>query len=215
MARHFTGSSIQLQENRLRGPLIFGRADIRFRMRKRVKPARRVTKRVTRRPAARKRALKASTRDVLDNSAPAPKPPRKWARHHRRLLELREHLLRERGMLTTAAREEVPQFSSHMGDAGTDMYDRDFALGMLSSEQDALYEIGQAMDRIRDGTYGVCEVTSKRIAPERLEAIPWTRFSAEAERQLEREGAVTRARLGPREKVPRHETAHEVGEEQS
>jgi DnaK suppressor protein len=130
-------------------------------------------------------------------------------------MELRDHLLRERGMLTAAAREEAPQFSSHMGDAGTDTFDRDFALGLLSSEQDALYEIDYALERIRDGTYGVCELTGRKIPRERLEAIPWTRFSAEAERQLEQDGVVARARLGPREKVPRHETVHEIGEEQS
>jgi RNA polymerase-binding transcription factor DksA len=76
---------------------------------------------------------------------------------------------------------------------------------MLSSEQDALYEIDEALNRIRDGRYGKCELTGKRIEAPRLEAIPWTRFSAAAERQLEREGALKRARLGPRETVARTE----------
>ena len=97
-----------------------------------------------------------------------------------------------------------------MADAGTDEYDRDFALGMLSSQQDAVYEIEQALDRIRNGTYGICELTGKRIPAARLEAIPWTRFTAEAERKLEREGELRRARLGPRETVVRAEV---VGEE--
>ncbi len=87
---------------------------------------------------------------------------------------------------------------THMADAGTDTYDRDFALGMLSSEQDAAYAIEEALNRIRNGTYGVCELTGKRINVERLEAIPWTRFSAEAEKQLERDRAVKRAGVGPR-----------------
>jgi len=92
-----------------------------------------------------------------------------------------------------------------MADAGTDTFDRDFALGMLSSEQDALYEIDEALNRIRDGTYGKCELTGKPIEPQRLEAIPWTRFSAAAEKQLEREGAVKKTRLGPRETVAKTE----------
>jgi len=102
-----------------------------------------------------------------------------------------------------------------MADAGTDTFDRDFALGMLSSEQDALYEIDEALNRIRDGTYGKCEVTGKPIEATRLEAIPWTRFSAAAEKQLERDGAVRKTRLGPRETVVRTEatTAAEEDEE--
>ena len=101
------------------------------------------------------------------------------------------------------ALSETPGFSTHMADAGTDTYDRDLALGMLSSEQDALYQIDQALDRIRTGTYGVCEVTGKPIETSRLEAVPWTRFSAAAERQMEREGGLKRTRLGARESVGR------------
>jgi DnaK suppressor protein len=122
-------------------------------------------------------------------------------------MELRVHLLRRQGGLAQDAVDEQPSFSTHMADAGTDTFDRDFALGMLSSEQDALYEIDEAINRIRDGTYGKCEVTGKPIEAARLEAIPWTRFSAAAEKQLEREGAVKRTRLGPRETVPKTEAS--------
>lgn len=94
-----------------------------------------------------------------------------------------------------------------MADAGTDTFDRDFALGMLSSEQDALYEIDEALNRIREGTYGMCGLTGKPIEPARLEAIPWTRFSAAAEKQLEREGVLKKARLGPRETVAKTEAS--------
>ena len=117
------------------------------------------------------------------------------------------HLLRRQGALAQDAVDEQPSFSTHMADAGTDTFDRDFALGMLSSEQDALYEIDEALNRIRDGTYGKCELTGKPIEAARLEAIPWTRFSASAEKQLEREGAVKRTRLGPRETVTKTEAA--------
>lgn len=130
-------------------------------------------------------------------------------------MELREHFGRERRALSENARELRPNFSEHMADAGTDAYDRDWALSMLSSEQDAIFQVDQALDRIRNGTYGICELTGKKISGERLEAIPWTRFSAEAERQLEREGQVNRTQLGARERLPRHETMNEVGEEQS
>ena len=50
------------------------------------------------------------------------------------------------------ANEENPTFSSHMADAGTDSYDRDLALSILSSEQDFLYQINQALDQRPKGT---------------------------------------------------------------
>ena len=53
---------------------------------------------------------------------------------------------------------EASAFGMHQADAGSDAYDRDFALSLLSQEQDALYEIDQALKRIEVGTYGVCEM---------------------------------------------------------
>jgi hypothetical protein len=72
-----------------------------------------------------------------------------------------------------------------MADAATDSFDRDLVLGLVSFEQEGLYEIDAALKRIEDGTYGICELTGKPIPWERLAAIPWTRFSIEAENQLE------------------------------
>jgi len=107
-----------------------------------------------------------------------------------------------------------------MADAATDSFDRDFALSMASSEQDALYEVEEAIQRIHDRTYGICELTGKPIEKKRLEAIPWTRFSLAAEQLLEKEGALRRARLAPRrpvQAVSRAEenaaAAEEAGEE--
>jgi DnaK suppressor protein len=155
-------------------------------------------KRKAPRPPATRRHVRAaaSTRDVV---SPPPKPPRinpKWASEYRHLLDLRNHFLRQSGMLTQDANEERPVYSEHMADAGTDSYDRDFALGMLSSDQNALYEIDEAIRRIETGTYGICELTGKQIQRRRLAAIPWARFSLEAEQQLEQRGAVNRTRLG-------------------
>jgi hypothetical protein len=56
---------------------------------------------------------------------------------------------------------------------------------LASFEQEALYEVDAALQRIDDGTYGICELTGQLIPWKRLEAIPWTRFSIEAEVQLE------------------------------
>ena len=146
---------------------------------------------------------KAATSEILGARDGRNQVPRKWRESFQRLTELREALLNRRTDSVHDALSEQPTFSTHMADAGTDTYDRDLALGMLSSEQDALYQIDEALDRIRAGTYGICELTRKPIEGARLEAVPWTRFSAAAEKQMEREGELKRTRLGARESVGR------------
>jgi DnaK suppressor protein len=119
-----------------------------------------------------------------------------WAKYYKRLLDLREQLQRQMTGLAKQSAEEVQGYSLHMADSGTDNFDRDFALSLLSSDQDAVYEIEAALNRIEKGTYGVCELTSKPIPRVRLDAIPWTRYTVEAQAQLERDGALRRRRLG-------------------
>jgi len=118
-----------------------------------------------------------------------------WAKYYRRLVELRDQLRRQMDGLAQESAQEIPAYSLHMADSGTDNFDRDFALSLLSSDQDALYEIEEALKRIERNTYGVCELTGKPIPKARLEAIPWARFTVEAQAQLEREGAVRQRRL--------------------
>jgi DnaK suppressor protein len=73
----------------------------------------------------------------------------------------------------------------HLADAATDSFDRDLMLGLASFEQEVLYEIDQALKRIEDGTYGICELTGQPIPWNRLAAVPWARFSIGAEKMLE------------------------------
>src|SRR6201982_2193101 len=89
---------------------------------------------------------------------------------------------------------EASAFGMHQADAGSDAYDRDFALSLLSQEQDALYEIDQALKRIELGTYGICEMSGKPIPRARLEAIPFARFTVECQSQLEKQNKASRAR---------------------
>lgn len=98
--------------------------------------------------------------------------------------------------LAKESAEEMSSYSLHMADSGTDNFDRDFALSLLSSDQDAVYEIEEALKRIEKDAYGVCELTGKPIPRARLDAIPWTRFTVEAQAQLERDGALKQKRLG-------------------
>jgi DnaK suppressor protein len=89
---------------------------------------------------------------------------------------------------------EASAFGMHQADAGSDAYDRDFALSLLSQEQDALYEIEEALKRVDAGTYGVCEMSGKAIPHARLEAIPFARFTVECQAQIEKQRKATRIR---------------------
>ncbi len=119
-----------------------------------------------------------------------------WSKYYNNLLELREQLLKQMSGLAKESAQEMAGYSLHMADSGTDNFDRDFALSLLSADQDSIYEIEEALKRIEKDTYGVCELTGKVIPKARLEVIPWTRFTVQAQAQLEKEGALRQRRLG-------------------
>ncbi|MGC6566900.1 MAG: TraR/DksA family transcriptional regulator, partial [Akkermansiaceae bacterium] len=79
----------------------------------------------------------------------------------------------------------------HQGDAGSDAYDRDFALTMLSKEANALGEIEEALQRLEMGTYGICEESGKKIPNPRLEAMPFARLTVECQAAKERNDSLT------------------------
>lgn len=161
-------------------------------------------KKVSKKPAARTKALGMATAAAIlgqplvkgRKNGERVKIKPEWQKFYNRLLELREQLLRQMDGLAEESAQELPGYSLHMADSGTDNFDRDFALSLLSSDKDAVYEIEEALKRIERKTYGVCELTGKSIPKARLEAIPWTRFTVEAQAQLEREGALRQRRLG-------------------
>ena len=122
-----------------------------------------------------------------NNGANPPKPPAPKVKvkltpflikQRDRLLQLRDDLLdamagvAKDNLRARAEGSEASAFGMHQADAGSDAYDRDFALSLLSQEQDALYEIEEALKRLEGGTYGVCEMSNKPIAHARLEALP-------------------------------------------
>jgi DnaK suppressor protein len=117
-----------------------------------------------------------------------------------KLLQLRDAMVDSmagvaQGTLRSRAEgSEASAFGMHQADAGSDAYDRDFALSLLSQEQDALYEIDQALKRIELGTYGKCEMSGKPIPHARLEAIPFARFTVECQSQLEKQSRASRVR---------------------
>jgi DnaK suppressor protein len=117
-----------------------------------------------------------------------------------RLLHLRDTMLDSMSgvardtLRSRAEGSEASAFGMHQADAGSDAYDRDFALSLLSQEQDALYEIDEALKRIDLGTYGVCEMSAKPIPHARLEAIPFARCTVECQSQIEKQRKLSRTR---------------------
>ncbi|MCD8483456.1 MAG: TraR/DksA C4-type zinc finger protein [Verrucomicrobia bacterium] len=149
-------------------------------------------------PIKNTRHASATLADILGFSPGMPSPsrrdesmvPEKWLPYYRSLIELRDHLRDSLGMhandtLKRSQKEDAGDISTS-ADAGTDNFDRDFALSLLSTEQEALKEVEAAIDRVFDGSYGVCEITGEEINPERLEAVPFTRFSLEGQIEHER-----------------------------
>lgn len=175
-------------------------------------------------PAKKGRATKApavGTRALLAYGQPVDKTRRlnPWLKQQQmRLLALKDTLL---DSMTGVARDnlrtghdshEVSAHGLHQADAGSDAYDRDFALNLLSQEQDALFEIDEALKRIARGTYGTCEMSGKQIPKARLEARPFARFTVECQNEIEKKNRFTRVR----QPITRlFETIEEEGSEES
>ena len=70
---------------------------------------------------------------------------------------------------------DLSGYSLHMADVATDNFDREFALSLFSNEQEIMYEIDEALERIGEGTFGNCEICEKPISEKRLQALPYAR----------------------------------------
>ncbi|MCB1117288.1 MAG: TraR/DksA family transcriptional regulator [Chlamydiia bacterium] len=105
------------------------------------------------------------------------------------LLQLRAQLvgaLKETSEQVKSA-DEVKGYSQHQADEGTDDFGRTISLSVSNKEQGILRQIDRALEKIEDGTYGVCDISGKPIPLKRLEAIPYATMTVEAQEQLEKE----------------------------
>ncbi len=73
-------------------------------------------------------------------------------------------------------RSDLSNMPIHMADAGTDNYEIENTIGLMDSERRLLLQIHEALERIEDGTYGICAGDGQAIPKQRLEAIPWAKF---------------------------------------
>jgi DnaK suppressor protein len=92
----------------------------------------------------------------------------------------------EREALRSASGTNLSNLPLHMADMGTDNYEQEFTLGIVEKDRGLVREINQALAKIQNGTYGICEGTGKPIAKPRLEAQPWAKFSIEHARAMEK-----------------------------
>ncbi len=114
---------------------------------------------------------------------------RELEKFRRLLLEKRAELVGDVESLQVDARNEDASISyEHMADVGTDSYEQEFTLGLVESERKLLVEIDEALDRIRNGTFGVCVISGQPIGEARLEAKPWAKYSIEVARDREKRG---------------------------
>lgn len=113
--------------------------------------------------------------------------PSKFLKYYKALIELRQHFEEELDIHTHDSLKEENKDHQDMSDGSTESFDKDFALSLVSNEQEALNEINEAIKRVLNGTYGKCEITGKPINRERLSAVPFTRFSVEGQAIHEKE----------------------------
>ena len=75
----------------------------------------------------------------------------------------------------------------HIAEQGTDAFDQSLSLDLAAADRKLIKEIEDALKRIAEGTFGICELTGKPIKADRLEELPWARYTIDAARMLERQ----------------------------
>lgn len=86
---------------------------------------------------------------------------------------------------TKEATGDHSSYSFHMADQGTDAMEREKAFMFAARDEKYLKQIDEALERVENGTYGICRITGKLIGKERLEAVPTTTISVEAKKAQE------------------------------
>ena len=159
-------------------------------------PVKKAAKKAPAKKAAKKAPAKKAAKKAPAEKVVTRKPVKLTnfvKKQRQRLLDLQDELMdamygvQQETLRNGSSSGEASVSGTHLGDAGSDAYDRDFALNLLSKEQDALQEIQAALERIADGFYGICGISGKKIPQARLEAIPFARLTVECQSQWEKD----------------------------
>lgn len=140
------------------------------------------------------RAVRPEALDVDESGKPRKSPfsKKELAKYREILLRKRAELVGDVSMIETEALQgsaaEAGRVASKGGEEGAEDFDRTLSLDLAAVDRRLIREIDDALARIEDNTYGLCETTGRPISAARLEELPWTRYSIEAARALERGG---------------------------
>ena len=117
---------------------------------------------------------------------------KKWEPYKKHLLKIKEETVNDiKQMSSTNAQSQkdssgdVSGHALHMADVATDMYDREFNLGLASNDRELLYKVSEALGRIKENTYGICQTCDKPIAIARLKAIPYVETCLKCQEKIE------------------------------
>jgi RNA polymerase-binding protein DksA len=81
---------------------------------------------------------------------------------------------------------DISGYTYHMADVATDTYDREFSMGIASNERKVIYELDDALKRIEEGTFGICEECEGSISKNRLKAVPYARCCVKCQEKKEK-----------------------------
>ena len=159
-------------------------------------PEKKTGKKIAKVPTKKRKHKAASISDILGRtirknslSAPKARVPSKWKPYYEKLLQLRRHFSGEVELHTAESLRRNSYSRTEIPGKDDDTFDHEMAMNLISTEQECLYEIDQAIERIHKGNYGICEITGKPIKVARLKAIPFTRHSLMGQRSLEKQAA--------------------------
>jgi RNA polymerase-binding protein DksA len=102
-------------------------------------------------------------------------------RHNRDVSHLADEALRRAG----SGGDNLSHMPIHMADLGTDNFEQEFTLSLMENEEQLLGEISAALDRIQQGTFGLCEECHTEIPKARLQALPYARYCVACARKQE------------------------------
>ena len=149
-------------------------------------------------PAA-KAAAKSAAKPAAKSAAETPIVPIKGGLSKNELKEFKNLLLARKAVLQgdvktledeackkgTDAAGDLSTLPMHLADLGTDSHEQDISLGLMENETDELHQIQEAFERIKDGSFGLCESCKKKIPKERLKAIPDARLCVACKKKEE------------------------------
>ncbi len=81
---------------------------------------------------------------------------------------------------------DLSAYSLHMADMATDNYDREFSLGLADNERKILNRINEALEKIEEDTFGLCELCDKKISKVRLKAVPYAELCVPCQEKQEK-----------------------------